>query len=139
MHTGFWSSLEKGNIFVHGWKRWTNPWKKIDRGHHRRIRMDGIYFFTIYAGIGKIRLIRQKAILSDGLEFHIEQEVPLVTSFQLKKEEITERTDVQHVTQDEAGNPETQQSIRNYHMTLESAIFADEFMSDDDVIDAYIN
>ena len=39
-------------------------------------------------------------------------------------------TTVQRVTRYEAENPEIQHIIRNYHMTLESAIGADEFMSD---------
>ena len=37
--------------------------------------------FIIYAGIGTIRLIRQKAILADGFEFHIWYEGPSVTGF----------------------------------------------------------
>ena len=48
-------------------------------------------------------------------------------------------TTVQHVTLDEAENPETQQSIRNYYMTLESAIGADKFMLDLDVMYSFSN
>ena len=47
-----------------------------------------------------------------------------------EKLNIVARTTVQHVTRDEAENSEIQQNINNYHMTLESAIGADEFMLD---------
>ena len=46
---------------------------------------------------------------------------------------------MQHVTRDETENPEIQQSISNYHMTLESSIVADKFMSDLDGMDTLIN
>ena len=57
----------------------------------------------------------------------------------IEKWKIIARTNVQHVTQDEAEKPEIQQSISNYHMTLESAIGEDEFMSDLDRTDSFIN
>ena len=46
-----------------------------------------------------------------------------------EKGNIVVRTTVQHVTWDKAKNPEIQQIMGKYHMTLESAIGADEFMS----------
>ena len=42
-----------------------------------------------------------------------------------EKVNIIVRTTVQYVTQYESENPEIQQSIRNYHMILESSIGAD--------------
>ena len=45
-------------------------------------------------------------------------------------------TILQNVTRYEAENPEIQQSIINYHMTLQSYIGTDEFMSYINVIDA---
>ena len=56
-----------------------------------------------------------------------------------EKVNIITRTIVQHVTQDEAKTPEIQQSIKNYHITLESSIVADEYMSYLDGMDAFIN
>ena len=52
---------------------------------------------------------------------------------------IIARTTAQHVTQDEAVNPEIQKSIRNYHMTLKSTIVADKFMLDINGMDEFIN
>ena len=48
-------------------------------------------------------------------------------------------TTVQHVTRVEDKNPEIQQIIRNCHMTLDYAIGPEEFMSDLDGMDAFIN
>ena len=59
--------------------------------------------------------------------------------FLTEKVNIVARTTVQHVTRDEAENPEIQQSTRNYHMTLASVIGADEFMFDINGRDAFIN
>ena len=42
MHMVFRSSLGGRNILTHGWEIWANPYENIDRGHHRRIRMDRI-------------------------------------------------------------------------------------------------
>ena len=56
-----------------------------------------------------------------------------------EKGKIIARTNVQHVTRDAAENPEIQHSIRNYHMTMESAIGADEVMSYLNGMDAFIN
>ena len=42
---------------------------------------------------------------------------------------IIAHTTLQHVTRYEAENPEIQQSIRNYHMTMQSYIGTYEFMS----------
>ena len=56
-----------------------------------------------------------------------------------EKLNIVARTTVQHVTRDEAENSEIQQNINNYHMTLESAIGADEFILDIDGTDALFN
>ena len=56
-----------------------------------------------------------------------------------EKGKIIARTTIQPVTKYETENPLIQQIIRNYHLTLESAIAADEFMSDPDGMDAFIN
>ena len=56
-----------------------------------------------------------------------------------EKGKIIARTTVQHITWDESENLEIQQSIKNYHMTLESAIGADEFILDIDGTDALFN
>ena len=53
--------------------------------------------------------------------------------------EIIARTTVQHVTQDEAENPEIQQSISKERMALESGIDTDESMSNIDGMDSFIN
>ena len=44
----FWYSMGGRNIFMHGWKGWKNPCGKIDRGHHRHIRMDRIWFYDLF-------------------------------------------------------------------------------------------
>ena len=41
-HIVFQYSLGGRNIFMHGCKRWSNPYEKIDRGQHQHIRMNGI-------------------------------------------------------------------------------------------------
>ena len=65
--------------------------------------------------------------------------MPSVTGFLTEKVNIIARTTVQHVTWDETENLEIQQSIRNYHTTLDSTIGADEFISDIDGMDEFIN
>ena len=59
--------------------------------------------------------------------------------FLTEKGMIIALTTVQHVTQDEAKNFDIQQSIRDYHLALESAIGTDEVMSDLDGMDTFIN
>ena len=63
---------------------------------------------------------------------------PLLLGFN-KKNNIIARSNVQHITRDEAENPEIHQSIRNYYTTLDSSSGADKFMSGLGGMDAFIN
>ena len=55
------------------------------------------------------------------------------------EENIIARTIVQYFIRDKVENSKIQQSIGNYHMTLETVLEEDEFMSDIDSMDAFIN
>ena len=55
------------------------------------------------------------------------------------KGQIYARTTVQHITQEELQKPEIQQLIRSYQSLLETTIGTDEFVTDMDGWDAFVN
>ena len=73
-----------------------------------------------------------------GWSFASGRKWPLLLGFNWKLNTIV-RINLQHFTWDESENPEIKEMISNYHMTLKSAIDADEFMSDLYDVDAFIN
>ena len=123
---------------MHGWKGWKKPCGKIDRGHHRHIRMDRIWFYDLFWYWDS---------QTDNAEGKVERQIgvphwvgsALCEWILTEKGKIVASTTVQHVTQYEAENPKIQQSIINYHMKLESVIGADGFMLDIDGMNAFIN
>ena len=69
-NTRFRSSLGGRNIFTHSWKRWVNPYEILTGDTIDILDYMEFEFYDV-SGIRTIRLIRQKAILADGLVFHI--------------------------------------------------------------------
>ena len=67
---GFWSSFGGINLFTHAGKDGLTPMERLKRDTSTYQNGRNLNFM-IYAGIGKIRLIRQKVILADGLDFNI--------------------------------------------------------------------
>ena len=52
---------------------------------------------------------------------------------------VVARTTVQHITKQEAAKPDVQQTIRDYHVSMNKAIGSDEFVSDLDGMTNFIN
>ena len=52
---------------------------------------------------------------------------------------VVARTTVQHITRQEAAKPDVQQSIRDYHVSMNKAIGDDDFVTDLDGMTSFIN